>query len=133
MHVRGSRIGLEEILTFQRPVIVMLRKFIHKLPPHKRFLISGAMFCRSLKDADVYTYFDPEANSSSSVVLTPLPTPTAYTMTPLFFIPLEASESLVYACVVVCLPSVITKANYIKYLLVKQSYWNTIEVTFVGN
>lgn len=85
--------------------------FIHKLPPHKRFLISGAMFCRSLKDADVYTYFEPEANSSSSVVFTPLPTPTAYTMTPLFFIPLEASESLVYACVVVCLPSVITKAN----------------------
>ena len=41
-----------------------------------------------------------------------LPTPTAYTVTPLFLIPCEATESLVYWLVFVWFPSVITTANY---------------------
>ena len=88
-----------------------LRIFVQKpLPWHSRFVNPREISWSSLNDDDVKTYSGADAISSSSALSAPLPTPTAYTVTPLFLIPCEATESLVYCPVVVCFPSVMTTA-----------------------
>ena len=95
------------------------------LPPHDRLVTPREMFCRCLNEEDMKTYSGLDAISPSSVLSVPLPTPTANTVTPLFFIPREAIESLVYDPVVVCFPSVITIANYKYKTKVGKKKWNT--------
>ena len=62
----------------------------------------------SLNDVDIRTFSWLDAISLNSAASAPLPTPTAYTATPLFFTPCEATDSSVYALDVVCFPSVMT-------------------------
>ena len=84
------------------------------LPSHISVRISGAMVRSALNEDDLNTYSETDAISSSSLLSTPFPTPIAYTVTPLFLIPSEATTRLVYTPVLVCFPSVMTIAICIK-------------------
>jgi len=59
------------------------------------FRISTATGWSSLNDADIKTFSWLDAISLNSAASAPLPTPTAYTATPLFFTPREATDSSV--------------------------------------
>lgn len=80
------------------------------LPSHIPVRIVGAMVRSALNEDAVNTYSEFDAISSSSLLSTPFPTPIAYTVTPLFLIPSEATTRLVYTPVLVCFPSVMTIA-----------------------
>ena len=84
------------------------------IPSHIPVLIIGAMVRSARNEDDVNTYSESDAISSSSLLSTPVPTPIAYTVTPLFLIPSEATTRLVYSPVLVCFPSVMTIAICIK-------------------
>lgn len=93
----------------------MERSYVHLLlPSHIPVRISGAMVRSALNEDVVNTYSESDVISSSSLLSTLFPTPIAYTVTPLFLIPSEATTRLVYTSVLVCFPSVMTIAIYAK-------------------
>ena len=82
------------------------------LPSQNCLLSSEAIFWSSSNEEAERKFPGPDAISNNSDLTAPLPTPTAYTVTPLFLIPCEAIVSGVNWPVFVWLPSVITTANY---------------------
>ena len=82
------------------------------LPSQNCLLSSEEIFWSSSNEEAERTFPGPDAISNNSDLTAPLPTPTAYTVTPLFLIPCEAIVSGVNWPVFVWLPSVITTANY---------------------
>ena len=83
-------------------------KRVRNLQSQSFFRISTARGRSSLNEADIKTFSWLDAICLNSAASAPLPTPTAYTATPLFFTLCEATDSSVYALVVVCFPSVMT-------------------------